>query len=53
MEIEREDDALEFNRMTERFSSYHNNWLVVPVVFEVSMQHYSKMTRLYSTIGFI
>ncbi|XP_019702812.1 uncharacterized protein [Elaeis guineensis] len=34
----------------ERYRSDQNNGLVVPVVFEVSMQHYSKMIRLYSTV---
>ncbi|XP_073012455.1 intermembrane lipid transfer protein VPS13 isoform X2 [Typha latifolia] len=51
IEIEREYVASSSNRKTD--GSYKRGWndgLVVPVVFEVSMQNYSKMIRLYSTV---
>ncbi|ONK64446.1 uncharacterized protein A4U43_C07F26050 [Asparagus officinalis] len=50
IENERGNDTSGFNRMTGRYRSDQNKGLVVPVVFEVSMQHYSKMIRLYSTV---
>jgi len=53
IETEREDGTSGFNRMTERYRGNKNKGLVVPVVFEVSMQHYSKMIRLYSTVSVI
>ncbi|CAL9110355.1 unnamed protein product [Musa acuminata var. zebrina] len=34
----------------EQCKNEHCKGLVVPVVFEVSMQHYSKIIRLYSTV---
>lgn len=50
-EIEREDDALSYNRKTEgRYERGQGNDLIVPVVLEVSMRNYSKMIRVYSTV---
>ncbi|XP_008812811.3 uncharacterized protein LOC103723626 isoform X2 [Phoenix dactylifera] len=50
-EVDRDSDIPEHGRKNdERYRSDQNNGLVVPVVFEVSMQHYSKMIRLYSTV---
>ncbi|WOK94697.1 hypothetical protein Cni_G03402 [Canna indica] len=37
-------------RPEEQYKSDKHEGLVVPVVFEVSMQHYSKIIRLYSTV---
>lgn len=51
IEVDRDGDTSEYGRKNEeQYRSDQNNGLVVPVVFEVSMQHYSKMIRLYSTV---
>lgn len=50
-EVDRDSDIPEHGREKKQHRSDQNNGLVVPVVFEVSMQHYSKMIRLYSTVS--
>lgn len=52
IEVDKDDyDASGSRRkLEERFRSDQNNGLIVPVVFEVSMQNYSKLIRLYSTV---
>ncbi|PKA51468.1 hypothetical protein AXF42_Ash002833 [Apostasia shenzhenica] len=45
------ENALKFSwKIEEKDTKDHCEGLVVPVVFEVSMLHYSKMIRLYSTV---
>lgn len=53
VDISRDDNASKYSWATEerQTDDDHRKGLVVPVVFEVSMLHYSKMIRLYSTVG--
>ncbi|KAK8954444.1 hypothetical protein KSP39_PZI002557 [Platanthera zijinensis] len=49
--MDRDENASNCSWMTEeRHVDDHRKGLEVPVVFEVSMLHYSKMIRLYSTV---
>ncbi|XP_058105019.1 intermembrane lipid transfer protein VPS13 isoform X6 [Magnolia sinica] len=51
IEIEKDDDASRYIRKTkERYGANPKSGFVVPVVFEVSMQRYSKLIRLHSTV---
>ena len=51
-DVERDEDTSGYNGKTgEQNTSVSDNGLVVPVVFEVSVHQYSKMIRIYSTVG--
>lgn len=51
-DVERDIDTPGYSRKTgELNASILDNGLVVPVVFEVSIHQYSKMIRIYSTVG--
>eukprot|EP00268_Persea_americana_P023609 TRINITY_DN23168_c0_g2_i2.p1 TRINITY_DN23168_c0_g2~~TRINITY_DN23168_c0_g2_i2.p1 ORF type:complete len:2954 (+),score=526.87 TRINITY_DN23168_c0_g2_i2:1710-10571(+) len=47
----KDDDSSRQIRMTvDHFGKHPSSGFIVPVVFEVSIQHYSKLIRLYSTV---
>lgn len=51
IEIEKLEDVSRYNiNIKENVTSSTNHGFAVPVVFDVSMQHYSKLIRLYSTV---
>ncbi|KAL6005779.1 hypothetical protein ACLOJK_006352 [Asimina triloba] len=51
IETEEEEEASSYERTgKKRDGTYNKGGFVVPVVFEVSMHHYSKLIRLYSTV---
>lgn len=48
----KDDDSSRQIRMTaDHFGKRPSSGFIVPVVFEVSIQHYSKLIRLYSTVS--
>ncbi|XP_042498014.1 uncharacterized protein LOC122076662 [Macadamia integrifolia] len=50
-EVDKNEDALKYNRKIEERSRMDaSDGFVVPVVFDVSVQRYSKLVRLYSTV---
>lgn len=52
IDLKKDDDSSKHNRKTEdHYGKHPNNGFIVPVVFEVSIQHYSKLIRLYSTVS--
>ncbi|XP_021627253.1 uncharacterized protein LOC110625875 isoform X2 [Manihot esculenta] len=51
IEIEKLEDVSRYNiNIKENVTSSTNHGFAVPVVFDVSMQRYSKLIRLYSTV---
>lgn len=51
-EFERTGDTSKYKMNNgETATSNLSSGFVVPVVFDVSVQHYSKLIRLYSTVG--
>ncbi|KAJ4962382.1 hypothetical protein NE237_022321 [Protea cynaroides] len=51
IEVDKIEDALKYNRkIGEKSRMDASDGFVVPVVFDVSVQRYSKLVRLYSTV---